>query len=159
MTDKIYLIGNKDEYSTYLADINNIDALPLKNLPVSYFPFYYNQNESSIEKMKRLVPLIENYTKVSNADQKSEAAPYTIDTDKLFSLLTSMEEPFQPFNNKNIFHINIVIIIVWFVVGIYILKSMSYVFSEYYSYFIIFMIFVLLAFATVWSLFITSKSF
>jgi hypothetical protein len=42
MTDKIYLIGNKDEYSTYLADINNIDALPLKNLPVSYFPFYYN---------------------------------------------------------------------------------------------------------------------
>ena len=159
MTDKIYLIGNRDEYSTYLANINKVDALPLKNLPVSYFPFYYNQNESSVEKMKRLVPLIENYTKVSDADQKSQAAPYTIDTDKLFSLLTSMEEPYQPFNNKNIFHINIVIIIVWVIVGIYILKSMSYVFGEYYSYFIIFMIFILLAFATVWSLFITSKSF
>jgi len=159
MTDKIYLIGNKDEYGTYLANINNVDALPLKNLPVSYFPFYYNQNESSVEKMKRLVPLIENYTKVSDPDQKSQAAPYTIDTDKLFSLLTSMEEPYQPFNNKNIFHINVVIIIVWVLVGIYILKTMSYVFGEYYSYFIILMIFVLLAFATVWSLFITSKSF
>jgi hypothetical protein len=159
MTDKIYLIGNKDEYSAYLTNINNIDALPLKNLPVSYFPFYYNQNESSIEKMKRLVPLIENYTKVSDANQKSESAPYTIDTDKLFSLLTSMEEPYQPFNNKNIMHINFVIILAWIIVGLYFLKLMYYIFEDYYSYFIVFMIFVLLVFATVWSLFITSQSF
>jgi hypothetical protein len=159
MTDKIYYIGNKDEVSVYEANINNIDAFPLKNLPMNYFPFYYNQHESSVEKMQRLVPLIENYTKITDIEAKSNTALYTIDIDKLFSLLTSLEEKYQPFNNKNIFHITVVIIIIWTIIGIFLLKIFSYIFKDRYSYFILFMIFILLVFATAWSLLITSKSF
>jgi hypothetical protein len=158
MTDKIYLIGNKDEYDVYEQNINNIDALPLKNLPSSYFPFYYNQSESSIKKLEKLVPLMENYTRVSDADKKEDSAAYTINTDTLFSHLTSLEEAYQPYNNKNIFHITVVIVITWTIIGIYLLKMLYFVFGENYSYFVAFMIFVVLVIATVWSLFITSQT-
>lgn len=158
MTDKIFLIGNKDDWGVYQANVNNVDALPVKNLPMSYFPFYYNESESSIEKMKRLVPLIENYTKV-DGDNKPGAAAYDIDTEKLFSLLTTLEESYQPFNNNNLKHIKIVVIAVWFIIGMFILKIFYYIFREKYTYFILFMILILLVMATIWALVVTSKSF
>ena len=158
MTDKIFLVGNKDEWGAYEANINNIDALPIRNLPMSYFPFYYNESESSVEKMKRLVPLIENYTKVDN-ENKVDAAPYSIDTEKLFSLLTNLEEPYQPFNNNNIKHIKYVVIVMWVIIGFFVLKIIYYQLNQRYIYFIIFMIFLLLVGATLWALIVTSKSF
>jgi len=158
MTDKIFLVGNQDEWGAYQANINNVDALPIRNLPMSYFPFYYNNSESSVEKMKKLVPLIENYTKVDN-EIKGSAAPYSIDTELLFSLLTNLEEPFQPFNNNNITHIKYVVIFVWMLIGFFVLKMIYYMLNEKYIYFILFMIFLLLVGATLWALIVTSKSF
>ena len=158
MTDKIYLIGNKDDYSVYETNINNIDALPLKNLPMTYFPFYYKNSESSVKNLQRLVPLIENYTRVDDPTQKDNTAAYTIDTEKLFSLLTSLEEPYQPYNNKNILHITVVIGIVWMIVGVHLMKLLYFAFGENYSYFVAFLIFIVLVIATTWSLFITSQS-
>lgn len=158
MTDKIFLVGNKEEWEVYQQNINNVDALPLKNLPMSYFPFYYNESESSVEKMKRLVPLIENYTKV-DSENKPNAAAYSIDIEKLFSLLTTLEEPYQPFNKNNIKHLKIVVIVVWFILGMLLLKLLHYFLKERYTYFILFMIFALLVVATIWALIVTSKSF
>ena len=158
MTDKIFLIGNKDDWSIYDANINNIDVLPIKNLPMSYFPFYYNESDKSVGKLERLVPLIENYTRV-DGDNKDNAAAYTIDTEKLFNLLTLLEEKDQPFNKNNIKHIKIVIIIIWIIILIGILKMLYYIFKDKYTYFILFMIMLLLIFSTLWALIITNKYF
>lgn len=156
MSDKIFLIGNKSDFKAYEQNTNNIDTLPVANLPMTYFPFFYNNSETSIEKMKRLVPLIENKTEI---EVDGVVAKNTIDTDKLFSLLTNLEESYQPFNNNLIFHIKIVVIIIWFIVFLAILKYISYILGEKYSYFILFMILMLLIISTIWALAITSRSY
>ena len=156
MSDKIFLIGNKSDFKAYEQNTNNIDTLPVANLPMTYFPFFYNNSETSIEKMKRLVPLIENKTEI---EDDGVVAKNTIDTDKLFSLLTNIEESYQPFNNNLIFHIKIVVIIIWFIVFLAILKYISYILGEKYSYFILFMILMLLIISTIWALAITSRSY
>lgn len=156
MSEKLYLIGNKEDYKQYELNTNNIDALPIANLPMSYFPFFYGTSENSLEKMKKLVPLVAN-NKISNGD--GHIAQNTVDTDKLFSLLTTLEEGYQPFNNNNIFHITIVIGIVWFIILIAILKIIYYFLKDKYSYFILFMILLLLVISTLWALVVTAKSF
>lgn len=156
MSDKILLIGNREEFKTYEQNMYNIDALPIKNLPMCYFPFFYNNSEMSIEKMKRIVSLTENYSKVE--DEGFDTANNNIDTEKLFSLLTQLEEPYQPFNNNNVYHIKVFIIIFWILFAFAILKICYYFFKDKYVYFMVFLIFVVLAMSTVWSLVITSKS-
>lgn len=155
INDKIFLIGNKEEYITYESNKGNTDSLPIKNLPMCYFPFFYNNSEMSIEKMKKIVSLTENYSRTE--DINAETAKNNIDTEKLFSMLTILEEPYQPFNNNNIFHIKICIIIFWILVGLGFLKICYYFFKERYTYFMLFMIFSLLIISTVWSLTITSN--
>ena len=156
MSDKIFLIGNKSDFKAYEQNTNNIDTLPVANLPMTYFPFFYNNSETSIEKMKRLVPLIENKTEI---EIDGVVAKNTIDTDKLFSLLTNLEESYQPFNNNLIFHIKAVVFIIWFIVFLAILKYISYMLGDKYSYFILFMIGILLIISTIWALTITSRSY
>ena len=156
MGDKIFLIGPKEDYSVYENNTNNIDALPVKNLPMSYFPFLYNTSETSVEKMKRLVPLIENYSTTNSDNTKS--AEYTIDTDKLFSLLSTLEETYQPFNNKNIFHIKMFVIIVWMCIILFLLKMCYIWMNDKYTYFILGLILLLLIMCVVWALVVTSKS-
>lgn len=155
MGDKIFLIGNKEDYSVFEANANNIDALPIKNLPMTYFPFFYNNSEMSLEKLKRIVPLMENYTETKD---DNGAAKHTIDTEQLFSLLTILEEPYQPFNNNNIFHIRLFISIVWILLGFMTLIMLSFYFQDKYTYFILFMILLLLIVSTIWALVVTTKS-
>lgn len=164
VSDKIYLIGRSEDYKSYLDNTLNIDELPIANLPMCYFPFFYNDNENSIEKMRRLVPLIENNSKNSvngsngsNGSDKVNAIN-TIDTDKLFSLLTNLEESYQPFNNNNIYHIKIFIFMVWIVLGFALLKIISYFMGSNYIYFILFLIISLLVISILWALLVTSKS-
>lgn len=156
MSDKLYLIGNKEDYSVFEANAKNVDTLPIKNLPMSYFPFFYNNSEMSLEKLKSIVQLTENYS-ITKDEEKS--AKHTIDTEKLFELLTILEEPYQPFNNNNIYHIRLFIGMVWFIIGFVILKILNYYLKDKYSYFILFMIMMLLIMSTIWALVITTKSF
>jgi hypothetical protein len=157
-TNNIYLIGNQTEWESYSqGNSYNTDLLPIKNLPMCYFPFFYNNSELSIEKMKKIVALIENSSKVDEKN-KEEAAKHTIDTEKLFNMLTLLEEPYQPYNNNNIYHIKIFIIIFWILIGFGILKIFYYIFKDKYIYFILLMIFLLLCFCIAWSLTITSKN-
>lgn len=157
MSDTIFLIGNKDDYKEYEANMSNIDTLPLANLPVSYFPFFYNSIETSVEKMKRLVPLIENHKNVNAVGVVGNTATYTIDTDKLFSLLTNLEESYQPFNNNNIFHLKIFVVVIWILIVLCVLKFCYFIMREHYTYFIMFLIFTILILSTIWALVITSK--
>jgi len=154
-----FLIGNETDYSNFKQNTNNIDNLPVKNLPMTYFPFYYNNSETSIQKMNRLVPLIKNNIKTKENVDGAQETPNTIDTDKLFLLLTNMEESYQPFNNNLIFHIKMFIIVIWILLFLGILKLVAYYLNENYSYFIIVMIILLLVMATIWTFVVTSKNF
>jgi hypothetical protein len=156
MSDNIFLIGTKEDYSVFEANPNNVDTLPIKNLPMSYFPFFFNNSEMSLEKLKKIVPLVENY---STTKDENLSVKYTIDTEKLFNLLTILEEQYQPFNNNNIYHIRVFISIIWVVIGFAILKCLNYYLKDKYTYFILFLILMLLVISTIWALVITTKSF
>lgn len=157
MTDKEFYIGSKEDYKSYI-ERRSVADLPVRNLPMSYFPFFYNTNESSIAKMQKLVPLIENYTKKYGELDDGSATPvaYTIDTEKLFGLLSSLEEPYQPFNNNNAKHIMIVITFIWGIIALVVLRIIATFWGEYYIYFILICILILLVFAVIWTLFITN---
>lgn len=155
--NKFFLIGNQSDFKAWQRNTNNIDVLPVANLPMTYFPFFYSNSESSIEKMKRIVPLLKN--KSLPKDIEGKVADNDIDTDKLFTLLTNLEESYQPFNNNLIFHIKIVVFIFWSLVFLGILRIIAYLLGGKYSYFILFMIMMLLFISTMWALIITSKSY
>ena len=155
--NKFFLIGNQSDFKAWQKNTNNIDILPVANLPMTYFPFFYSNSESSIEKMKRIVPLSKNKSVPQNTEGKF--AENNIDTDKLFTLLTNLEESYQPFNNNPIFHIKIVVFIIWASVFLGILRLIAYLLGSKYSYFILFMIMMLLFISTMWALIITSKSY
>lgn len=159
--NKFFLIGNQSDFKAWERNTNNVDALPVANLPMTYFPFYYNNSESSLEKMKRTVPLIKNGSFASSGTGSSDGkfAENEIDTDKLFTLLTNLEESYQPFNNNLIFHIKIVVFVIWCLVFLGLLRIIAYSIGGKYSYFILFMIMMLLFISTIWALVITSKSY
>lgn len=154
MSDNIYLIGNKEDYSVFESNANNIDLLPIKNLPMSYFPFFYNNSEMSLDKLKQIVPLVENYTETNDEN----SSKHTVDTEKLFGLLTKLEEPYQPFNNNNIQHIRTFITIVWILIGFLLLKLLNSLFKDKYIYFILVMVLILLFMSTMWALAVTTRS-
>lgn len=154
MSDNIYLIGNKEDYSVFESNANNIDVLPIKNLPMSYFPFFYNNSEMSLDKLKQIVPLVENYTETNDEN----SSKHTVDTEKLFGLLTKLEEPYQPFNNNNIQHIRTFITIVWILIGFLLLKLLNSLFKDKYIYFILVMVLILLFMSTMWALAVTTRS-
>lgn len=158
MDDKIFTIGNKEDFADFEKNPKNTDLLPVKNLPMSYFPFFYNKQESSVEKIKRLVPLFETKSQMPDG-MNGSAAENNIDTDALFVLLTKLEDSYQPFNNNYILHINIVVIVFW-VMFLYCLMTIAaYFLQRYYTYFILIMIVLLLVLSSIWALLITSKSF
>lgn len=155
MADNIYLIGSQDELAEYKKNPNNIDLLPVGNLPMAYFPFFYSSSETSIEKMKRLFPLLEN-------EEGTDAslgikAEHNIDTDKLFSLLSILEESYQPYNNNNVQHITFVIIILWVFLLMMFLKIINYFFKSNYVYLISGAIIILLLISLTWAFVITGK--
>jgi hypothetical protein len=139
MSDKIFLIGNDEgEFEKYKSDPSN---LPLKSLPMSYFPFFYANNEASLEKLRKLVPMLENYSSTLTASddktQAQNAVKYTIDTDKLLSLLSELEQPYQPYNTYNITHIYGIILLFWLIVTYLVLLIVHSFTGTYYMYVIL----------------------
>tara|TARA_B100000795_G_C22805353_1_gene444497 strand:+ start:4856 stop:5356 length:501 start_codon:yes stop_codon:yes gene_type:complete len=166
MTDKVYLIGNRNEYNDYLNNKNNIDYLPMKNLPIVYFPFHYNNNENSINNIKRYAPIIDNSLTLSTDSlevrcDESESSVKCSSTDKLFNTLSNIEEEWQPYNNNNLKLILIIIIILWIIIFFMILKTIYYILGETtrYTYFIIILLIILLIMSSIYALIITGRDF
>lgn len=151
MSDKIYLIGNKSDFEKYKENSGDVNYLPIKNLPMCYFPFYYANKSLSVDKLKRIVPLLES--------SDTNGAKENINTEKLFQLLMWLEESYQPYNNNNIFHIKIVIIVVWILVFMFLLKLASFYLKQNYTYIILGIIVLLLIMSSLWALIVVSKSF
>jgi hypothetical protein len=140
----IYIIGNdNEEYLEYLKNNKDINYLPIKNLPAIYFPFYYNNNEISIEKLKRLIPL-------TDADTDANL-------DNLFTSLINIEDKKQPYNNNNIFHIRIALIFFWIIMFFIILKLMYIILLENYAFYILLLIGLFLLFCVIWSFIFTRR--
>lgn len=140
----MYIIGNdNEEYLEYMKNNKDINYLPIKNLPAIYFPFYYNNNEISIEKLKRLIPI-----KDANTDAN---------LDNLFTALTNVEDKKQPYNNNNIFHIRIALIFFWTIIFFIVLKILYIILLDYYTFFILFLMGLLLLFCIVWSFIFTRR--
>jgi hypothetical protein len=142
MSDKIFLIGNDEgEFGKYKSDPSDPSNLPLKSLPMSYFPFFYANNEASLEKLRKLVPMLENYSSTLTASddktQAQNAVKYTIDTDKLLSLLSELEQPYQPYNTYNITHIYGIILLFWLIVTYLVLLIVHSFTGTYYMYVIL----------------------
>lgn len=68
----IYLIGNTNECQKYLENIDNVNLLPLNNLPVVYFPFQYNKKNSNDDNMKYFSKIIEKENIIVNSTGDSE---------------------------------------------------------------------------------------
>lgn len=156
--NKFYLIGNQSDFKAWERNTNNIDILPIANLPMTYFPFFFSNSELSVEKLKRTVSLEKNSSLLSSGVD-GNVAENDIDTDHLFTLLTNLEESYQPFNNNLIFHIKIVVFFIWSMVFLGLLRITAYTLGGRYSYFILFMIMMLLIISTIWALVITSNSY
>lgn len=140
----MYIIGNdNEEYLEYIKNNQDIDYLPIKNLPAIYFPFYYNNNEISIEKLKRLIPLTD-----ANTDAN---------LDNLFTSLINIEDKKQPYNNNNIFHIRIAVIFFWTIIFFIVLKVFNIILSDNYTFFILFLMGLLLLFCVLWSFIFTRR--
>jgi hypothetical protein len=155
MSTYLYFIGKDSDYKDFSVNPNDITKLPVKNLPMSYFPFFYETSEKSIERMRKLVPLFENYTKTTTSDGQT-SSQNNIDTEKLFGLLSQLEEPYQPFNKNNVTHIFMMTVFIWMVVVLIILKLLSAILDEYYTYFIMGLIILLSIIGIIWSFFVTN---
>jgi hypothetical protein len=175
-TENMFFIGDASDYKKYKeacgSGKTDVKDLPVKNLPMSYFPFFYNTSESSVAKMQRLVPLFENYTKslevqardsgtaqasgTAGTCKTEQAASHNIDTDTLFALLSQLEESYQPYNNNNAFHITVVVVLIWSLVAIALLKILHSYFKNIYVKLIMGCIFLLLLFGVIWTLFVTN---
>jgi hypothetical protein len=162
MSEKIYMIGNSENYQHYLENINNLNYLPLDNLPVVYFPFDYN-NETNNTTINIFSTIVD---KNSSIIEKIDATQYKCDTGDnnikcsnvkdLYNSISNMEEKWQPYNNNNIKIITNVIGIIWLLLIFIVLKLVSYYFNEKYSYIIISLISIILFIGLVYAFFITN---
>ena len=135
----MYLIGNSENYEKYLKNIDNINYLPLNNLPVVYFPFDYDTKENVTTLNIFSTVVDEN----SNIIEKVDAVNYKCDNvDKnvkcsnikeLYNSISTLEEPWQPYNNNNIKTISNILIVFWLLLIFIILKILYYYFEEKYT--------------------------
>jgi len=159
----MYLIGNSENYEKYLKNIDNINYLPLNNLPVVYFPFDYDTKENVTTLNIFSTVVDEN----SNIIEKVDAVNYKCDNvDKnvkcsnikeLYNSISTLEEPWQPYNNNNIKTISNILIVFWLLLIFIILKILYYYFEEKYTILMIVLISLTLLIGLIYALFLTNN--
>lgn len=137
-----YFIGSSEEVVKYKENNGKINLLPLKNLPVVYYPIKGTDSYDIKNNIKR----------ISSADNNDNK----IDLNNLLSKLESKEEAY---NNNNIIMIMIILIIIWIIIILFILKVIYILMEKNYTTFMIVLITILLVLSIVYSLFITGKYF
>ena len=155
--NKIYLIGNSSEYNDYLEN-KSIETLPLKNLPVVYFPFYYDSNENVKDNLNKFTNIIYSNTDCKK-EENAEGNIFCNNTDKLFNKVSILEEEWQPYNKNNIKIISGIIILFWIIILFMILKVIHYYFSYNYTNIILISTIILLFIGIIYSFVFTSKNF
>lgn len=158
----MYLIGNSENYEEYLKNIDNINYLPLNNLPVVYFPFDYNtkENETTLNIFSTIVDNNSNIIeKVDALNYKCNDGDNNVkcsNIKELYNSISTLEEPWQPYNNNNIRTISIIIIVFWLLLIFIILKLLYYYFKEKYTIMMILLITIILLIGLIYALFLTN---
>jgi len=158
----MYLIGNSENYQEYLKNSDNINYLPLNNLPVVYFPFDYNNkgNQTTLNIFSTIVDnnstIIEKInTEEYKCDDNNDVKCSNIKN--LYNNISILEESWQPYNNNNIRTISNILIVFWLFLIFIILKIIHYYFSEKYSIIMISIISIILLIGLVYALFLTNS--
>jgi hypothetical protein len=161
----MHFIG-KESYINSNKYKDNCDSkyLPLYNLPCVYFPFYYEKTENSVNNIKKLVPILQaSYSKVdtsrsclNKADIQSTTIPLNVDD--LLSKISNISQDYQPYNNKHVYYITMMVFLFWIGIFFVILKIIFIKFMSIYTYIIIFLSICLLIFASIWALIFTSQT-
>ena len=158
----MYLIGNSENYQEYLKNSDNINYLPLNNLPVVYFPFDYN-NKGNQTTLNIFSTIVDNNSTII---EKINAEEYKCDDNNdvkcsniknLYNNISILEESWQPYNNNNIRTISNILIVFWLFLIFIILKIIHYYFSEKYSIIMISIISIILLIGLVYALFLTNS--
>jgi ATP-dependent Zn protease len=140
-----YFIGSSDEVEKYKENNGKINLLPLKNLPVVYYPIKGTDSYDIKNNIKRISSDENNNDKINKID--------------LNNLLSKLESKDEAYNNNNIIMIMIILIIIWIIIILFILKVIYILMEKNYTTFIIVLITILLVLSIVYSLFITGKYF
>ena len=160
----MYLIGNSENYQEYLKNPDNINYLPLNNLPVVYFPFDYNNkgNETTLNIFSTIID--DNSTIIEKIDTEHYKCDAGNDKNvkcsnikDLYNNISTLEESWQPYNNNNILTISYIIIVFWLLLIFIILKLLHYYFSEKYTIIMISAISIILLIGLIYSLFLTNS--
>tara|TARA_B100001540_G_C15816611_1_gene647874 strand:- start:3371 stop:3796 length:426 start_codon:yes stop_codon:yes gene_type:complete len=137
-----YLIGSSEEVEKYKENNGNINLLPLKNLPVVYYPIKGTDSYDIKNNIKRISSDENNNDKIN-----------------LNNSLSKLESKEEAYNNNNIIMIMIILIIIWIIIILFILKVIYILMEKNYTTFMIVLITILLVLSIVYSLFITGKYF
>lgn len=162
----LHFIGKQTDIQSnkYNTDCDSI-SIPLINLPCVYFPFYYDTVETSINNIKKLVPMLE-YKYNNDMPQSCSFDPLKtkrneniqINKENLIFAISNIMEKKQPYNNKNIYYITIFVFIFWIIIILSLLKILYVKFTGIYTYIIIGLAISLLLFCSIWALVITSQN-
>jgi len=130
-----YLLGeenNLKEIEKILLNDFDINYIPLKNLPISYF----SMNDINNLKTEENKNIINNILKKIDKE---------------------MNNKIHNFNNFNIYPIVIILIIFYIFLMIFILRIIQYYFPLYYIYILIGIIIILIIITSLWFLYINSN--
>lgn len=162
----LHFIGKQTDIQSnkYNSDCDSIH-IPLINLPCVYFPFYYDTVETSINNIKKLVPMLE-YKYNNDMPLSCSFDPLKtkrnenvqINKENLIFAISNIMEKKQPYNNKNIYYITIFVFIFWIIIILSLLKILYVKFIGIYTYIIIGLTISLLLFCSIWALVITSQN-
>ena len=132
-----YFLGNEDDLKgKAITQYFDINYLPLKHLPISYFSMNDISQLENIDTDVNNKKIIEDFLKKINKDMNIKV---------------------NNFNNFNIYPIIIMLFIFYINLMIFILRIIQYNFPLYYIYILIGIIGILLLITSLWFLYINSN--
>ena len=160
MSDKIYLIGNSETYKDYLDNLDNINYLPIENLPIVYFPFEYNNGKYNLNVFSKIVN--EDDTIIDKIDATDEYNCVDSNNvkcsniEKIYNNIAILEEEWQPYNRNNITIIYYVICIIWLIIIFILLKLINIYLNDKYTLFILSSISFLIIISLIYGIFLSN---
>ncbi len=136
-----YFLGEiNDLKNKAIVNYYDINYIPLKNLPITYFSL------NNINDLFLTIANIPLKTNIKNI------------IDKIFKKLNkSMDNNNNNFNTYNIYPIILTLFIFYVFLSIFILRVIQYLYPAYYIYILILIIIILLIFTSLWFLYINSS--
>ena len=160
MSDKIYLIGNSETYKDYLDNLDNINYLPIENLPIVYFPFEYNNGKYNLNVFSKIIneddTIIDKIDATDEYNCENSNSAKCSNIEKIYNNIAILEEEWQPYNKNNITIIYYVICIIWLIITFILLKLINIYLNDKYTIFILSCISILIILSLIYGIFLSN---